>query len=474
MVHLKNLILLALCLFSISAVGEIANPNINHFIAIGDIHFTPFSQCQTSDCTKMIEKLQQAPVAQWDSILKKNMHLNHFPSYGQDTNYPLFLSSLDQLHSLTISQHPKFIVYLGDFLGHNYVQEFKLYANPTAGNYQDFVEKSIAYLAQHIRQAAVVSNQDKTPVYFILGNNDSEKGDYIVTPHSIFLRTIANSFEITQANFYEDGYYSISPNQHQRFLFLNTTIFSPLVKASQNSSPYDEAQQELTWFNTQLKIAQLNHQKVFIFMHIPPGIDAFLTQKTNNPLALITISTWKQYITLDFLKMIDHYNASEQNITGIFAAHTHEDEFRMINHQHLPVASIHMIPSISPAHMNNPGITVYDYNASTFQLMNYSVYYLNLSVEEKKWQLEYNFDTAYHLSSINNLLNNEAFLQEKLSKDAVTATLYQQYYTVDDQFSNTLVQKQWPYFYCAIGHLQEADYSDCLKRYKSFLFDIHH
>lgn len=471
---LKNLLILALSVLSISATvdaAEVSNSTVNHFIAISDIHFTPFSQCRTTDCTKMIEKLQREPVTQWDNTFKKYIPPNHFPQYGQDTNYPLLLSTLDELHALTIDQHPSFIVYLGDFLGHDYVQEFKLYSNPKAGNYQEFVEKSINYLTQHLRQAAIVSNHEKIPIYFLLGNNDSDGGDYIVTPCSVFLKTIASYFKVNQPNFYEDGYYSISPNQNQKLLFLNTTLFSPLVKVSKNFSLSTEVQQELTWLNDQLKTAKINHQKVFIFMHIPPGIDAFLTQKTNNPLALITINAWKPYITPAFLQLINNDNMTEQNITGIFAAHTHEDEFRLIAHQKIPISSIHMIPSISPAHMNNPGITVYEYNANTFELMNYSVYYLNLSFTEKKWQLEYNFNQAYHLLTRNNLLNNEELLQTNLNRDTATIALYQQYYTVEDP--NTLIQKQWPYFYCAIGNLQEESYSRCMKLHKSFLFDIH-
>jgi hypothetical protein len=441
------------------------------FIAISDLHFTPFSLCQKTDCTRMIIKLQQAPINQWDAVFKKYYHSTALPSFNQDTNYPLLLSSMNELHHLTLTQHPKFIVYLGDYLGHGFHREFSLYNDPKSGNYQDFVKKTMEYLVYQIHQAASISPNNQIPVYFVLGNNDSYGGDYVADPHGDFFNDMNHLFGSNQHN--ELSYYTqdIAPNQE--LIFLNTNVFSRLARTSAEKPLTQESNNELIWLKTQLTLAKQNHKKIFLFMHIPPSIDPYLTQEASHPLLLVTFNQWDSILLHDFVTLITPYtNPNNPIISGIFASHVHKDTFNLIkNNQEKTIAYISLVPSISLAHINNPAMKVYHYQDTSFEVTDYTTYYLDLYHQATQWKPEYDFDQAYGLSTNNSLLKNYEILMKNLGSDQNKIHLYQHYFA--DGWDYPIINQKWPYFYCSITNLTESDYDYCIKANKKFLFAIH-
>src|SRR5437016_1288196 len=66
------------------------NSTIN-FLSIADIHFDPFSSCNTTPCT-LILKLNGSPVKAWPMLFKQ--YDTALPRYRYDTNYTLLQKSL--------------------------------------------------------------------------------------------------------------------------------------------------------------------------------------------------------------------------------------------------------------------------------------------------------------------------------------------------------------------------------------------
>lgn len=430
-----------------------------NFIAFSDIHFNPFSSCENnvSPCP-IIAKLMAANYLQWDSILGK-YDRQKIGSYGGDTNYALLKSALTAIHNKSDPYSPQFAMILGDFLGHNFIEDYQLYSGDfTLRGYQGFVKKTLQFLTLSIQKKF-----PNIPIYPAVGNNDSYDGDYEVVPRGQFFGDIANvwqpllldqknkdifSREVTAA-----GYYSvILPHEtDHRLIILDSVLFSP---RSQNDDTEQAAQIELTWLAQQLKMATEQGQKVWLVMHIPVGIDAYIIAR--DPFHAVR-PYWHSADMLTFLAILNQYSST---ITGIFSSHLHMDGFELLGQNKTIPDSF--IPAISPIHGNNPGFKIYSYDPQTFHLKDYHVYFLNLatSVQDNNWKLEYDFRQVYQPDcSQCDLIQG----MNKVAKTGPLAAAYQHYYAVGHD-SQPITRGRWlPYYWCAIWNFTKDDYKSCLR-----------
>src|ERR1700733_14483389 len=81
----------------------------NRFLIVSDIHFNPMTDAS------LVTQLEAADPAQWAKILSRSQPTT-FSQYGQDTNWWLLQSALNQMR-VTIP-HPAFIIVNGDSLAH--------------------------------------------------------------------------------------------------------------------------------------------------------------------------------------------------------------------------------------------------------------------------------------------------------------------------------------------------------------------
>src|SRR5208337_2044307 len=104
----KFLCLMALlvALIASAAAAQPARGVKNKLLLVSDIHFNPMA-----DAT-LVSSLEAADPIQWESILQRTSP-GSFSPYGQDTNWWLLQSALDQMRKTL--PHPAFVMVTGDF-----------------------------------------------------------------------------------------------------------------------------------------------------------------------------------------------------------------------------------------------------------------------------------------------------------------------------------------------------------------------
>lgn len=428
------------------------NENIN-FLTLSDIHFDPFLSCQNKNCS-LIDKLRKAPANQWPQILGASD--TSLPRYGDDTNYPLLNSTLTAAQKIAQTQHVKFVMVLGDFLGHDYKNAYMYYSGDKSANgYRLFVLKTLQFISNQLHQAFPAID-----IYSVIGNNDSYGGDYVTNSDGQFFHDVAKVWApliAGQSNqravlkdFSNHGYYAVVlPGQiNIRLILLNTNLFS--YKA-QGKNVDKAAIAELNWLHQQLEIAQQKKQKVFIVMHIPEGIDVYASLRVK----LFTLmELWKsQYMNL-FQNEVKQY-ASE--IDAILAGHLHSDWFQILtlDKNEIPVSGT---PSVSPIFGNNPGFKVYNYSLDTQELQDFATYYYPLS-SQHSWTKEYDFNHVYQSNCPGCPIIKGMELIEETGN---LAEHYKSFYSVGTS-NQPIVDKWYPYYWCAIRQMNAQGYKECVR-----------
>lgn len=427
------------------------------FLALSDIHFTPYASCQIkSTSCALIEKLRAAPAEQWDSIFQK--YDSAIPgTYSAETNTVLLNSTLNEIRKLPKTY--QFVILTGDLLGHHYEKYFHQFIpTSSAQDYQQFVDKTNIYLKLKLKKTFPA-----TPVYFAPGNNDTYDGDYHVSPSTGFYKKTAQIWKdmipnpenkaAFEKSYSKAGYYAITlkhdNKEKNRVIFLNSILFSIFAVGSDIST---EAQQELSWLKNQLQDAKNHQEHVWLVYHIPNGINAYATVQlkihmhTDAP-----VPFWQSQYNEALLNLIQQYS---DTITTLISAHQHMDAFQLIYPENLLNTSI---PAISPQFGNNPAFKLYEYNPESMQLTNFKTYYLN----EKTglWSLEYDFNSVYKkIKSAYSLSNTYAIIRQ----EGWRADLYKKYFAADTN-SQPITQGYWfPYYWCSIIQQTEEGYQHCI------------
>jgi hypothetical protein len=344
-----------------------------YFLALADIHFNPFHSCYSKTITPcpLITLLNSVPVKEWQSILAADE--NAPSTYKQDTNFSLLTSMLNKAKKISEEKQIAFVLILGDLLSHDFRQYYRQYARDnTNEGYRAFVKKTLVFL--NIELAKTFPSLE---IYQTIGNNDSYQDDYVSDPHGLFFKEMSTLWSslikdkpnrlLIKQQLRESGYYAFNlPNQPNiRFIILNTVLFSN--KASGRDINL-AAKKELRWLNRELTSVKLNHQKVFIAMHIPPTIDVNLGGRIH----LFTfMELWQPLYKQMFQQTMQTFSSV---ILAIFAGHLHSDWLSIwtFGENEIPVIGT---PSISPIFGNHPGFKIYRYANQSLQLMEYHTYY---------------------------------------------------------------------------------------------------
>jgi sphingomyelin phosphodiesterase acid-like 3 len=362
------------------------------FLGLSDLHFDPFMTClpDTTPCP-LIEKLRSASASKWATILSTDMKP---AQYGHDSNYLLLNSALTAAKEVGNTEQVKFVLVLGDLLGHRFKTLYKKYSRDKRGTYYPlFVKKTTEFIKLALAEAFPVID-----VYVAVGNNDSYGGDYTPRPKGQFLQDMADSWsgliknkannKVFRRMLPVGGYYAVDlPKQtNLHLIVLNSILWSnkvPMTKAMQQA-----ASNELRWLHSELEQVKINKQKALIAMHIPSGVDVYspLRQK---PFRLIA---WRHSIYAQ--RFQEELQQFPSEIVGIFAGHLHADWLQtlIVNASYkIPVSGI---PSISPVFGNNPGFKVYRYSLERQRLEDMVTYYSPLR-DKMVWQVEYDLNHLY-------------------------------------------------------------------------------
>lgn len=340
------------------------------FIALADIHFDPFTNCVGKKPCPLIEKLRNSTAGQWPAIL---VQYDIKPQeFKKDTGYRLLTSSMTAIKQVANTSHPQFMFVLGDSLGHEYRAKYKRYSSDaSASGYQSFAHKTFEFLAK-----LIATNFPDTDIYTATGNHDSYQGSYYTKTSGQFfadqavlwsslIKDPSNQIAM-QKQFSYAGYYSLvlSNPKNLRLIMLNTNLFSYKAKGKNLDAI---ATQELNWLHAQLQIAKNAHQRVFITMHIPQGIDIYATTHTK---LFTLIRLWKPPYIQRFETELKQFSPE---VAGIFAGHLHRNQFQILTYDEHEIPVIN-VTSISPIFGNQPGFRNITYFTNPIHLDDVATY----------------------------------------------------------------------------------------------------
>lgn len=421
-------------------------PNTGNVLLLSDLHFNPFANPQ------LVTALANADYSQWEAIFAA-AGTAITTKYSSETDYGLLNSTLKEIYHT--NDHPDFIILSGDFLAHNFNENYvQTSGDQTQYGLDQFVAKTISFVGWELDRL-----YPNTPVYFTLGNNDSYTGDYTCIPDGEFLHTTADSFfqyyikdETNHDAFYGAypvwGYYTVVPPlaNNARIIVINTNYFSPKYVNPAGQNP---AQQQLAWLDAQLAASQSKGEKVWIIGHIPPGVDVYSTLNNTQK----TVKTMWQEADIDaYIKEAQTYS---KTIQATFAGHTHMDDFRLVtDDQANPVTFVHITPAITPVFGNNPAFQVMTYDRNTFAMLDYQTYYINMTASSRQWASEYDFDQTYNQSSIDPISLGK--VANSIQTDATVRTNYITNYGVSIQPAQ--IANIWQAYLNGILHLTAGSY----------------
>lgn len=419
-----------------------------NFLSLTDIHFTPFEACNNVKPCPLIQELNQSAIEQWENILAK--YDTNPPKYGQDTTYPLVVSSLAAAKKEATAAKVEFVLVLGDFLGHDYKKNYADYSGDSSPEgYQVFVKKTFDFLTLEFQQTF-----PSTDVYNLVGNNDSYVDDYVFDAKGAFFKDLAvtwsdliktpeNKVAMRKA-FVDAGYYAVNlPGDQVRLICLNSNLFS--IKAK-GDDVLTAARTELDWLKTELETVTQHHQKAIIAMHIPLGVDVYATIKKG-----CVVEFWQPEFSSSFTAILTAHAA---DIMSLLSAHTHSDWFEILNSRSASEIPNSLTPSISPQNGNNPGFKIFNY---TDQLTNFTTYIDTLD-KEQTWRKEYDFNAVYQPACTKcRLLDGMKNIQQTGS----IAEAYKTFFATSTD-SQSITKGKWlPYYWCAIRSITAQDYQHC-------------
>ena len=443
------------------------------FLIASDIHFNPMSD------ENLVAALSASDPTQWETILARSKSTS-FSQYGEDTNWWLLQSSLDQMRATL--PHPAFIIMTGDLLAHQFPQTYlKATHDTNRENYRNFVLKTVEFLALEFHKRF-----PDTKVLLTPGNNDEECGNYSIRAGGAFLHDtsdLARKLAQADAQFTSSwealGSYDIPhPTiRGARIISLNTVFFSDkyhAAKFSENCDRIDStaAADLFAWLESRLNAAQQAHEKVWLMFHIPPGIDSYSTvikyqtlSKTAVPpateklCASAIVPMWQPKWTAQFQTLLAKY---EGTVIVSLAGHTHTDDFRLINSAGAKPEFVLISPAISPVYRQNPAFRVVTF-ANDGSLSDESVYYLtNLEFASSKtrgeWAKEYTFSQEWKLGRPD--AASLAILYEQIKTNPEVRDEWVKLYNVSSAAAY-LPANTTPGLYCAVEELDPETYSNC-------------
>jgi sphingomyelin phosphodiesterase acid-like 3 len=419
-------------------------------LLLSDLHFDPFTD------PGLAPALAAAPVQDWDAILSRGQD-RAFPGYSDDCNWLLWRSTLAQLSSPGLAYD--YGLLMGDYLAHHFDKKFRHALGKDPQAYAAFVAKTLAYLDWSLRKAL-----PKVPLYWALGNNDSDCGDYGLQPGGAFLKTQSQAWATVAADpaaaadFAKGGYCDLAlPGTAGRVIVLNTVIWAREYNNPCGQAGADPGKDELSWLDRRLDEDQAAGAPVTLIMHIPPGTNAF-----GAALGLPVQTFYRPEIQGPFLDLARRHAGL---IRLAYAGHTHFDDFKVYRPQGVPVLAVHLAPSVGPNHGNNPSFQVLCYDRATAAPRDLATYtLLNLTSTAAAgpapdWPLEYGFSRAYgHPFSLAGL----AAAALDIRAGGPARANYESFYAGRAQSHGALGKEFWKPYSCAQTSFDPDAFDACL------------
>lgn len=448
------LTLCCLLLVSYTARSRAATPQ--QWLAVSDIHFSPYVDA------KVTERLAAAPPERWRAIFA-SAGPERFSNFGTDTNYALLESTLDAMKMQVAA--PQVVIVTGDFLAHDFRAPFDAARKSTGDEaYQQFVDKTIAFLALEFRTAF-----PKAHIIPVVGNNDGYCGDYASTPRSFFLLHMAQAFAPSvgvadqgafAAQFAAGGYYTVAlPAGGAQAVVLNDVFWSWRYANTCGERNADPGTDELNWLRP---ILANPSGPTWILTHIPPGIDVYSTLRAAARIDAPIVPMLNPKYNDPF---VDLLAAPSSRIAIALAGHTHMNGMRVVASAGKAVTGMLLLPSISPIFSNNPTFSVLDVDPDTANVTDDHVFALDdlatLAKDARSpahWRREYDFDGAFGAHGVNAATLDR--LQQGVFSDERVRRRYNKY--ADGESGRAPVTEQtWRAYWCGNVAMTPTAYRAC-------------
>ncbi|KAF0704763.1 Aste57867_7264 [Aphanomyces stellatus] len=296
--------------------------------------------------------------------------------YKADTSPRLFESAL--AYAQTVLASPDFFLYTGDAVAH-------------MDHNESFLAQSVAVSVSTMQKYFhVVANATA-----ILGNADCVL-DYefnVTDPTTTTTNpTIGTVDQVWRpllspshfAQFDARGYLWYNVEPRLVLITLNTVPYSP--KHFPNTTAMDDPFDQFQWLRATLAAVRANQSFAYIAGHIPPIIDSYTGSAQWVPKYIVAYKA----IVRDFPDII------KAQLFG----HVHSIEYRLP--QDNLGAPLFTSGAISPLFGNNPSFTIWEYDNTTFDLLDYTVFATNLTKHSNTvaWKRLYRASLVYNLSSL--------------------------------------------------------------------------
>lgn len=445
------------------------------FLVISDIHFNPFNGLSKAQ----FQTLSGLPANQWPAFFQSLDQPVVRPGSNTDTNYTLLVSALDAARQRL--PNAPFILYPGDFMGHNWQDNYDGLApqtieqNPSA--FREFTTKALTLLAGEFKQRF-----PNTPVLATLGNDDSFCEDYWIQPNGDFLSTFADVWQpllgtavqpkVFRKSFSSLGAYcaDLPGLSGDRLLVLNSVLWS----ASYCSTSHDPTAHghnccrctnpdsvpgasQFIWLEAQLALAQKQNKRVWLLMHVPPGLDSYALDNGSR-----AANQWTPAFTARYLRLIDQYR---DTLHTSFTGHTHMDDYRVDRISGEPVLLHKIAPAVSPIFGNNPSFQVFQLDTTSAVISNWQTHYFNLATPSggqpptDKWAVEYDAHKTYGLGEVTAKSIDALFVRMKSDQTGAPATAYRNFYEVS---ASPIAQSDLMIYVCAVLSATYAEYHQCV------------
>lgn len=444
-------------------------------IFLSDIHLDPYA-----DPAKL-PQLLAAPASAWGPILASNDSptrsvdysnlAKSCPERGTDTDDRLWQSSLAALHAN--SRGARFATVTGDLLAHSFDCKYrKLAAKPSAQEYLAFTAKAVEYIVSGLRSA-----MPGVPIYFTLGNNDSDCSDYqLGNSQDAFLAAVAPILagtlpaaarESAQTGLAAGGHYSAllpAPFVRTRVISLDDIYFSYRYTNCAGQPDPAPAASQLDWLNAQLATARERHERVWFLGHIPPGVNLYASAR--RLMSVCSAKSVQPFLSSDSLA--GDLAANGDIVRLALFGHTHSDEIRLLSPEDLapgkaePPVPAKIVPSISAINGNLPAFLVAKIRPATATLTDYTVVMSsNASGIGATWNRSYTYSERYHKPAFDSA--GVSSLIHAFHADPGLATPESQAYisSYTAGVPTPLLQLAWRPYTCAMSHTTSKSFAAC-------------
>ncbi len=443
-----------------AAIGPAAARSTGHFSLISDIHLNPF------DPPTLARDLAATDVADWPTVFGK-IRDQAMSSWGSDSNHALMESAIEAFAK--DAAETDFAIVPGDFLAHEFEKKAgeALGVAPDDRQVRDLAIKTTLFVGNSLAAAL-----PDTPIIVALGNNNSDCGDYEITPGGGYLAAtrdmvrrlagadlVAPDFDTTYA---AGGYYAVRhpglPNT--LILVVNDVLWSAKYRDACGAGGEAPAEAMMTWLADNLARQRAAGGTVWLVHHIPWGMDPFSTAHSRaETCAARVVPFLRTPYAQGFIQLLRSYR---DIIRASYSGHVHMDDYRLLIDEGGNALGLQKIPpAISPIFGQNPGYEIVSYDVATGTPTDFSTWYLaNLDTASPTvpadWKREYSFTEAYGLPDYS--AESVAHMVGEVAAGGAAADTFRGLYTVGHK---PLPAEDLSAYLCAIRHQEQAEFTAC-------------